>query len=65
MWQSIGMKKIASMKCLKCVKCLQQSSILFAGTGIRKKSTVASESSPMKIHYFDYHKRFINRKNEL
>ena len=36
---------------------IRKSSILLAGTGIRKDSTVVSGSSPIKIHYFDYHKR--------
>ena len=32
---------------------------------MRKNSTVASGSSPIKIHYFDYPKCFINRINEV
>ena len=39
--------------------------ILLAGTGVRKNSTVASGSSSIKILYFDYLKRFINRINEI
>ena len=36
---------------------------LLAATGIRKNSTVACGLSPIKIHYFDYLKRLINRIN--
>ena len=39
--------------------------ILLAGTGVRKISSAASWSSPIKIHYFDYSKRFINRIDEV
>ena len=35
------------------------------GTAVRKISTVASGFSPIKIHYFDYLKRFINRIHEV
>ena len=31
----------------------------------RENNTVACESSPIKIHYFDYPRRFINRINEV
>ena len=41
----------------------EKSSILLTGTGVRKNSTVASGSSPIKIHYFEYPKRFLNRIN--
>ena len=44
---------------------VRKSSISLAGTGVRKISSVASGSSPIKIHYFDYLKRFINRINEV
>ena len=44
---------------------LQKSSILLARTGVRKNSTVASGSSPIKTHNFDYHLSFINRRNEV
>ena len=43
----------------------EKSSILLAGTGVRKYSTVARGYSPTKIHYFDYSKRLINRINEV
>ena len=44
---------------------VRKSSILFAGTGVRKNSTVASGSSPIKINYFYYFWRFIFRINEV
>ena len=43
----------------------QLCSILLAGTGVRKNSSVACGSSPVKIYYFDCPKRFINRINEV
>ena len=43
----------------------KNNSIKFAGTGLRKKSTLASGSSHTKIHSFDYPKRFINRINNV
>ena len=43
----------------------EKSSILSVGTGIRINSTVAYGSIPIKIQFFDYHKRFINRINVL
>ena len=54
------MKRVDSMKRVKmryAYYFIRKSSILLAGTGIRKNSTVASGTSPIKIHYFDYHKR--------
>ena len=39
--------------------------ILLAETGVRKISSVACGFSPIKIHYFDDPKRFINRINEV
>ena len=42
-----------------------KSSILLAGSAISKISTVACGSSPIKAHYFDYLKRYINRINEV
>ena len=44
---------------------MYQKLYLKAGTGIREISTVASGPSPIKIHYFDYPKRFIHRTNEV
>ena len=38
---------------------------VLARTGVRRNSTVASGSSPIKIHYFDLPKRFINRINKV
>ena len=40
-------------------------SILLAQMGVRKISFVAYGISPIKIHYFDYSKRFTNRINEV
>ena len=47
------------------VPCIKK--IHFIGRNWRKekKSTVACVSSPIKIHYFDYPKHFINRINEV
>ena len=42
---------------------VKTSFILLAVTGVRKNSTVACGFIPVKIHYFDYPKRFINRIN--
>ena len=42
-----------------------KSSILLAGTRVRKYSTVACGSSLIKINYFDYPKCFINRINKV
>ena len=38
---------------------------LLAGTGVRKRGTVASGFSPIKTHYFDYPKRFFTRLNKV
>ena len=43
----------------------EKAPILFAGSCVSQNSTVASGSSSIKIHYFDYFKRFINRINEV
>ena len=40
-----------------------KSCILLAGTDVKKNSTVACGSSPIKTRYFDYPKHFINRIN--
>ena len=43
----------------------EKNSILLAGPAVRKNSTVAFGSSPIRIHYVDYPKRFINRINDV
>ena len=43
----------------------QNSSILFAGNGAVKISSVACGFSPVKIDYSDYPKSFISRINEV
>ena len=35
------------------------------GTGVRKISTVACGSSPIKINHFNHPERFINRINKV
>ena len=42
-----------------------KSSILFAGNGAVKVSSVACGFSPVKIDYSDYPKSLISRKNEV
>ena len=37
---------------------------LLAGTGVREMSSVACGFGPIKIHYFDHQKCFIDRINE-
>ena len=67
MGKSIGMKGVDSQKCLKMryAYYVRTSYILLVGTGKRKNNTIASGSSSIEIHYFDDHKRFINRINEI
>ena len=43
----------------------EKSSILLAGTGVRKISTVACWVSPIKIHFSDYPKSLISRIKEV
>ena len=43
---------------------MYKTSVLLSLSGVRKISTVSSGSSHIKVHYFDYPKRFINRINE-
>ena len=43
----------------------EKAPFFLAGTGVGKNSIVARGSNPIKIHYFDYPKLFINRKNEV
>ena len=42
-----------------------KSSILLAGTGVRKISYVACGFSPIEIHFSDYTKSLISRINEV
>ena len=44
---------------------VRKSSILLAGTGIRKISSVACGFSPVKIRFSDYPKSLISRINEV
>ena len=44
---------------------VQKSSILLAGTGVRKINSVACEFSPIKIHFSDYRHSLISRINEV
>ena len=43
----------------------QKSSILLAGTGVRKFSFVACGCSPIKVQFSDYPKSFTGRINEV
>ena len=43
----------------------QKASILFAGNGAVKISSVACGFSPVKIYYSDYPKSFISRINDV
>ena len=64
MGKSIGMKRVDSTKRVKmryAYYFIRKNSILLASTGIRKNSTVASGSSPIKIHYFDYPQTFYHK----
>ena len=54
----------ASCMYLRCSTMYEKAPFL-AGTGERKNGTVARGSSPIKTHYFDYLKLFINRINEV
>ena len=45
--------------------CVQKSSILLAGTGVRKMSSVACGFSSVKIYFSDYPKSLISRINEV
>ena len=44
---------------------MYEKAAFLAKTGIRKNSAVACGSSLIKINYFDYTKRFINRISEV
>ena len=48
-----------------CMYTVRKSSILLAGTGVRKISSVARGFSPIKIHFSEYLKSLISRINEV
>ena len=49
---------------LRIVQYVRKSSILLAGKGVRKISSVACGFSPIKIHFSDYLKSLISRIND-
>ena len=59
--KALGVRILGALRVVLCTK-----KLYFISWNWRKEnSTVASGSSSIKIHYFVYFKRFINRINEV
>ena len=64
-YRSLENSKIMLMRFQSPLVYVPKSSILLAGTGVRKISSVACGFSSIKIDYSDYPKSLISRINEV
>ena len=63
--ENFGSIRESSLGCMSGVELCMKKLHFISRNRSQENRTVASGSSPIKVHYFDYLKRFINVINEV